>query len=278
MGFDRTELASPNALFAGSESGQHHYFESNGIASATSGKIAMRESVKQLVLEYAQDDGDSLRFMSLPGKYWRFEFDLAYSFEKSRRRPVYFTGFERDHNTMLAGAGYAPRYAGKFQRQFILRSCFHRIDGLGVDYFKTNRARWLHLDVNAALTLNNACFHGEFDTYHKRTGGQSWMEWWLKKFCAWDAVWLDYYGPVSTKMGAALANLYFHCRNAVTPIAVTVLKGRELPGESVPDRKAWLCSRLASGIGTKFECLNYHEHTETEGATMCNLIGLLTCK
>jgi hypothetical protein len=121
-------------------------------------------------------------------------------------------------------------------------------------------------------------FKGSFASFKKRDGGRCWMEWWLNRFTKWDAVWLDYFGPISNAIGTALGNLYYHCPKDITPVAVTVLKGRETDGLGSVDRRAWISQRLGAGIGTQFECLNYREYTEEAGATMCNVLGLLKRK
>lgn len=263
---DQTTPISPETLFAGMTSSSHAYYERNNLTHVSAGKLQMHNAVEEMILNHA-NPANTLRFLSLPGKFWRFESRLLRTL-----REVHFTGFESDHRVILSGAAYVPRDAA--DRHNPKRHGFRCIESLGVEYFKTNRARWLSMDVNSALTLNDSLFwkigKGVESGDHSCR-----MDWFLKKFCGWDAAWLDYYGPASRKIGEALANLHFYCRQDSIPVAVTILKGREI--EAVTERRNWLKHMLSGGgvwSGVSFKQLDYKEYSDG-GSTMCNILGLI---
>ncbi len=263
----------PEDLFVGRPSNPHPYYESNNFTSITDGKSQMHDAVERLILNSECSSESKLRFMSMPGKFWRFEFRLMNQLLKRRDKLIYVTGFERDENVILGGAGYVPHCMNTSEMP--KTPGFRCFNALGVRYFKTNRARWINMDVTSALTLDDSFFrYKDAKDFIGKYGCNSAMAFWLKKFCGWDAAWLDFYGPVSESIGQALSRLYIHCRRDCIPVAVTVLKGREFAGLNVSDRKAWLVDRLTSGYGTELVKVEYFEYSEG-GSTMCNLLGVL---
>lgn len=271
MGLDTSTLAQPIELCDGSGFEAHPFYERNNLLQIDAGKQQMHDAVEELVLSNVPGD-TTLRFMSLPGKFWRFENRLKMAYKKRFEGNSFFTGFERDPYVILGGGGYVPRELTATSRI----KGFRAIESLSTEYFKTNGARWLSMDVNAGLTLNNGLFRsnllprGEM----KRMNVSSAMEWWLRKFCGWDAVWLDYFGPISQKIGEALTNLHWHCRPSldVIPVAVSVLKGREFDDVSISDRREWLSARLSANGLVEFQTQEYFEYTDG-GSTMCNILG-----
>lgn len=274
MSLDTSSLLSADDLFVGKTAPVHHYHKVNNALGMGDGKRKMYDAMEKLILKYAQPSVN-LRFMSLPGKFWRFEMRLLNSWYRHHSKTVYFTAFERDENIILSGAGYAP-HLSSCNHTKLRHPGFRKAESLGVTYFKTNRARWLHLDVNHALVLNDAMFIKKLSTVKELKHDTS-MEWWLRKFCRWDAVWLDYYGPVSETIGKALPNIHYHCRQDCVPVGVTVLKGRELEDMKVPDRRRWLKDKLGGGgmwPHIEFKETDYFEYTDGE-STMCNILGVL---
>lgn len=273
MGLDTSSVLSADDLFVGRSSSTHQYSKTNNLIESGDGKLKMYDAVESLILNHANQDVN-LRFMSLPGKFWKFEMRLANSWFEKNKKKVYFTAFERDYHVILSGAGYAPRSHNKFELP--VHPGYREIEGLRVSYFKTNRCRWLNLDVNSALTLNDSMFKmgmrsNRLNKYKTR------MEGWLHKFCRWDAIWLDYYGPASSEIGNALSNLHYHCRFDSVPVAVTILKGRELPGFKVQDRRQWLKEKLSGGgiwNFCEFNEVDYFEYSDGQ-STMCNILGVL---
>lgn len=212
----------------------------------------------------------TFRFASLPGKFWRYEFSLQNALTKLYPGEVHFTGFERDANIMISGAPYVPRAKTKLLDR---AAGFRDVNVLDTMYFRTNCARWVNMCVNDALTLTPKHFAASrFKAEHLN------HEWFLKKFCQWHGVWLDYYGPASDKMGRALQNLHWHCHPLLSriPVGVTVLKGRAhgMAGSQV---RPWLEAKLSGGgvfPGITFETMEYFEYAD-EGCTMANIIGFI---
>lgn len=270
MSLDTTELSTADDLFVGMASRQHDYYKANNITTISAGKSQMYDAMESLILNSVPGT-TRLRFMSLPGKFWRFELRLWMAYKKRFDKAVDFTGFERDQNVILSGAGYVPRSGNKHHG-------FRKMNALRVDYFKTNAARWIGMDVNHALDLNNGLFsEPELPKYEMaELGVKNAMEWWIKKFCQWDAVWLDYYGPVSERISTALTSLHWHCRPSAEsiPVGVTVLKGREFSDMKVSNRKRWLEQRLGGACSTEFKTVDYFEYNDG-GSVMCNITGLI---
>lgn len=272
---DLHEIQTPDQLFVGLTSKQHQFYDKENLQEMSDGKARMYASMLRLILEHC-DREHHLKFLSMPGKFWRFELRLGLEWEKVANHAAYFTGFERDYNVVLAGAGYVPR---KFDTHGFKKPVgFRSIESLRVQYFKTNRARFVAIDTNTALTLTPSMFRvPENADADWQTRGKSIHQWWIEKFCQWNCVWLDYYGPCSKQIGDALSNLHWQCRptESTIPVGVTVLKGREV--DDVADRRAWLEKKLSgNGMfpGLSFDTLDYFEYSDG-GSTMCNILGLI---
>lgn len=236
----------------------------------TEGKNRMYRAVEDLIMEYKS--GDSLlRFMSLPGKDWRFETRLDQVFDNTL-----FTGFERDDKMLWDSRQNIPGFAD-------VGGGWGQLDYSDMCYYATDHARWFEGDVNVALMW------GPEDFYD---GATQWRKW-IENYCMWNAVWLDYCGPATDKMANALSNLHYHCDSTIDeiPVAVTVLKGREIRrnsesmigmtvlkanGSEVLDRQAWLEYHLGGGStpGVKFKTLDYFEYQDSH-APMCNILGVI---
>lgn len=279
MGLDTSERASVEALFNGTYSFPLHRFHETRATALRAGKQRMYNKIMQMVRSVPGKY--PLRFMSLPGMEWRVEHRMF----KDIPRRIYHTGFERESQVMTRGVPFVPRSTASTQ---VTQWCKVHLDALpGIEYFKTNRARWIHLDVNDALTLTPAYFQAnpvisQIDAY----------QWWLKKFCLWDSVWLDYFGPASDKMAKALNNLHWHCNPELDeiPVALTILKGREQvhtnstmvgllstggSGTTSLDRRTWMEHNLGGGDvfrNITFQTQEYFEYNDS-GSTMCNIIG-----
>jgi len=282
MSYDTSQRYDNDALFVGSGFTLNHTFYARRSNEQT-GKQRMYASVEQMIKEHISPDR-LMRFMSLPGRDWKFEHHIGQQFANWHHKKTFLTGFEDHYEVMLQGAQNVPRSDNYWELPS--NPSWRKIERLGVDYFKTNQSRWLHLDINHALTLTPDHFPG--DTTAEKAA--SWR-WWMQKFCMWDAVWLDYCGTATDTMAKALNNLHIHCapdRDEI-PVAVTLLKGREqfrsqrtmqgfnaLPDGDVLDRRKWLEYHLAGGClypNIRFKTLEYFEYRDT--SPMCNILGLI---
>lgn len=277
MSLDVSLLVAAEDLIVGRKQGARPYYRPNGPSRLCDGKRRMHDAVLDLIMRHASGE-DGFRFMSLPGKFWTFESRLSMEYERRFDKRVYLTGFERDPSVIFSGTGYVPRCA--LSLELPLKPGFRKFYALGVEYFKTNRARWIRMDVNDALSLNNSFFHLSEPRPKKDWYGYDYgMERWLAKFCLWDAAWLDYYGPASCKIAEALTNLHWHCNPKFDciPVGVTMLKGREFSGMKVKDRQRWLASVLSGSgkfHGIEFKTTDYFEYSDGK-ATMCNILGVI---
>jgi len=270
-GFDKSERLSAEEIFVGKSSRINSFWNKQRLVPEAPGKARMSDTVEQLIREYGPD-ADTLKFMSLPGKFWRFEYRLNIELREKYPDGILFTGFERDHKVILAGTGYAPRTKSTGRNSNPRTPGFREFEALNTKYFRTNRARWLNMDINDALILSPKFFA-------PRSGNpQDCFNWFLDKFCSWDACWIDYFSPATTKMGAALSNLHWHLNPEMdrVPVAVTIMKGRSTIRKG-KDLQGWLAVQLG-GAGSfpsvSFRTLDYFEYNDS-GATMVNIAGLI---
>ena len=255
----------------------HKFHDTRDITSRP-GKERSYRLVTDLLREHRDTSRSEFRFMSLPGRDWILENHL----HREIPARVLHTGFERDENVILQGRVNVPRVTGEATVngwRVVSEAALPN-----VRYFKTNRGRWLHLDVNDALTLTPSCFSG----VSSREERLYWYQEWLRKFCLWDGVWLDYYSPPMDKIALALNNLHYHCNPELEtiPVAVTLskahtyMKFNENLGALLQDkemgRRAWLEFQLGGGNAfpnISFETLEWFEYNDT--SPMCMILGLI---
>jgi hypothetical protein len=183
------------------------------------GKEVARDKVIDLFMENCTFSKDQpLRMITLPGPQWKVEQELYRLTEKR----AHFTAFENVLPLMNKGMVNVPRpQEGK--RRMVERKNFVPLD---VSYFRTPAARWLNVDFKDWCTLEpkhmKHCPISQEDTY----------DYWLRKFWSYNCAWLDFCCQLGGKMDMALSRfplLQGHDFDDNKAIAVTVLKGRELP-------------------------------------------------
>jgi hypothetical protein len=257
-----------------------HKFHTTRSTTRREGKEAVYDAVTSMVLEHAPENRP-LKFMSLPGKYWQFETQLERAYREAYNQPVLFTGFEYKEEVMLQGAVYTPRsYSASDNPK---PAAFKEIVDIKTVYFSTNRARWVCMDVNTALTLDPSFWH-----YLRRKDRVDNYNAWMHKFTMWDSVWIDYFGPACAPMGDALCNLHYHCNPELEniPVAVTIMFRREqvhrnegmraMFVDKGEGKRKWLEYHLAGGSkvkGITFETLDFIRYNDT--SPMCTILGLI---
>ena len=265
MGLDTSQKKTADELFVGKQGDTHRFHQRIVPLSTPDGKRKMHEAVASLVVNNLPTH-EHVKFACLPGKFWRFEFQLDVEL-RNHKKNAKFTGFERDSNVILSGAQYVPHDRnGPLPRV----PGYRTMEALGMMYFKTNKARWLNIDINLALSIRKEFFKAAAKT------PLDYRLVFARKFGMWDAAWFDYYSPCTQAVGDALSNLHWHMEpiGRSFPVAITVMKcrGKGIAGSKV---QSWLEAKLGGGgvfPGIRFETSDYFEYSDS-GATMSNILG-----
>ena len=165
---------------------------------------------------------DEFHVCSLPADTWRFE--QAY-FRETKHLPakVMFTGFEKNSDAFDRGIRNAPWAAYEHP----VTSSMQKFEALNMEYFKTNRSRYLCMNIHDAVCATPKLFRPSL-VATKPSARECCSEF-FATFTAWDAVWLDFNGCLSESMMRILSNIGRCIRtgNEIIPVVVTVAKGRE---------------------------------------------------
>lgn len=156
------------------------------------------------------------RVMTLPGRTWKTELLLQ------SKGVVKFTACERHAATFLAMPGYMPRSLPGLNHW--------RNQATRAEFFATDSAKVFHMDANDMILAS----------------GDRWREF-RRKHGRWDAVWLDYCGPLSMPVLRAASRLRQWVRRGgdAAYVGITFMGARD-------SREM---SRLAASFGGRFELL-----------------------
>lgn len=206
---------------------------------------------------------EDFRICTLPADTWRFE--RRYFVETSNYDArVLFTGFEQNNHVFNKGIRNAPWSS----KEHPLVSGMREFEALGMEYYKTNRARYLRMNIHDAICATPALFdpnrvtswgESHSDDSRPKPTAKEWRSRFFSKFMCWDAVWLDFNGCLSYPMIASLERIHRCVRygNEIIPIVVTSAIGRESAeiGREIADaggRKELIVKSLDNLSGYQF--------------------------
>ncbi len=176
---------------------------------------------------------EDFRVCTLPADTWRFERRYLSETADCDAR-VLFTGFEQNSHVFNKGIRNAPWAPNEHP----VISGMRAFEALGMEYFKTNRSRYLRMNIHDAVCATPSLFYPErviswgeshvSDNSRKPTA-KEWRSRFFSKFMCWDAIWLDFNGCLSYPMLASLERLHRCVRfgNEIIPVVITTAIGRE---------------------------------------------------